>query len=126
MSTQSWFAEATVATPAPARIRAKPQPKPRPKARKKSRVRSRAPIVWIAVSGVLLAGVVFVNLAVLRMNLAVDRATQQRANLRAANATLSSQLSAALASPRIQAQARTQDGLVQADPSSIGYVNLAP
>lgn len=76
------------------------------------------------ISAVLLAGVVFVNLAVLRLNLGLDKATQERTNLRANNALLQSQLSAALASPRIQAQARRQDGLVPADPSTIGYVDL--
>ena len=60
----------------------------------------------------------------LRLNLRLDSATQERSKLRAANAALSSQLSAALASPRIQALAHQQDGLVQADPSSIGYINL--
>jgi hypothetical protein len=113
---------ATIA--APARIRPRPKPKLRQKARQKSR--SRGAILWIAVSAVLLAGVVFVNLAVLRLNLALDKATQERAQLHASTAQLQSQLSAALASPRIQAQARRQDGLVPADPSTIGYINLAP
>jgi cell division protein FtsL len=100
----------------------------RPGERRRARRRrhSRAAIAWIVVSAVLLAGVVFVNLGVLRLNLAVDRATQERAKLRAQNAALQSQLSAALASPRIQALARRQDGLEPADPSTIGYVNLAP
>jgi cell division protein FtsB len=107
---------ATIA--APARTR----PKPRLKARRKSR--SRGAILWIAVSAVLLAGVVFVNLAVLRLNLAVDKASEQRTQLRASNHTLQSQLSAALASPRIQAQARHEEGLVPADRTTI--INLAP
>ena len=124
MSTQSWFAEATVT--APARTRAEPKSRPKPKTRAKRRARSHGAILWIAVSAVLLAGVVFVNLGVLRLNLAVDRATQNRDKLRAENAALQSQLSAALASPRIQAQAHKTDGLVPADPSSIGYVDLAP
>ena len=111
------------AVAAPARTRARPKPKPRTRARRR---RSHAPIIWIVVSAVVLAGVVFVNLAVLRLNLGVDKATQERNTLRAANAALQSQLSAALASPRIQAQARREDGLVQADPSTIGYANLAP
>ena len=72
----------------------------------------------------LLAGVVSVNLAVLRLNLSLDSATQQRTKLRAENAALSSQLSSALASPRIQKLAHAQDGLVQADPSTIGYIDL--
>lgn len=80
--------------------------------------------MWIVVSGVLLAGVVFVNVAVLRLNLQLDKATQQRTKLHAQNAALQSQLSSRLASPRIQAIARQQDGLVDADPSTIGYLNL--
>jgi uncharacterized protein HemX len=128
VSTQSWFAEATVSAPARTRPRAEPRPKPKAKAnaRSRRRARSHGAILWIAVSAVLLAGVVFVNLGVLRLNLAVDRATQERTKLRAENAALQSQLSAALSSPRIQAQARREDGLVPADPSTIGYVNLAP
>ena len=66
----------------------------------------------------------FVNLAVLRLNLRLDAANQERSALRAENAALQSQLSAALASPRIQALAHRKDGLVQADPSTIGYLNL--
>ena len=127
----SWFAEAAVAEPlAPTRRRAKPQTKPkskpqsRPKPKAKTRARARSGIAWIVVSGVLLTGVVFVNVAVLRLNLSLDKATQQRSKLHAQNAALQSQLSSQLASPRIQAIARGQDGLVDADPSTIGYVNL--
>ena len=131
----SWFVEATVAEPlAPSRRRAKPQakpkpkpsarPKPKPKTQAKAKTRARSGILWIAVSGVLLAGVVFVNVAVLRLNLELDKATQQRSKLHAENAALQSRLSSQLASPRIQAIARQQDGLVDADPSMIGYVNL--
>ncbi len=80
--------------------------------------------MWIVVSGVLLTGVVFVNVAVLRLNLQLDKATQQRSKLLAQNAALQSQLSSQLASPRIQAIARHQDGLVDADQSTIAYINL--
>jgi cell division protein FtsL len=127
----SWFAEAAVAEPlAPARRRANPQTKPkskpqsRPKPKAKTRAAARSGIAWIVVSGVLLTGVVFVNVAVLRLNLQLDKATQQRSQLHAENAALQSQLSSQLASPRIQAIARQQDGLVDADPATIGYVNL--
>jgi uncharacterized protein HemX len=122
----SWFSEA-VATPAPrtrTRPAAKTQPKAKPRPRAKRRSHARGAIVWIVVSAVLLAGVVFVNLAVLRLNLALDSATQQRSKLRAENATLASQLSSALASPKIQSLARRQDGLVDADPAEIGYIDL--
>jgi cell division protein FtsL len=77
------------------------------------------------VFGALLAGVVFVNLLVLQLNLRLDSATQERTKLKAENAALVAQLSAALASPRIQKLAAKQDGLVQADPSSIRYIDLS-
>ena len=79
--------------------------------------------MWIAVSGVLLAGVVFVNVAVLQLNLQLDKATNAHAQLQAQDASLASRLSSELASPLIQKQAQ-QDGLVQVDPSTIGYINL--
>ncbi len=66
----------------------------------------------------------FVNVAVLRLNLELDQASQQRSKLRAENASLESELSSALASPRIQSLARRQDGLVEADAAEIGYVDL--
>jgi hypothetical protein len=123
-------AAAAPARPRRAR-RPAPKPAPRPQARpRRAGVRarrhpaSRAAIAWIVVGAVLLAGVVFVNLAVLRLNLRLDAANQERSTLRAENAALQSQLSAALASPRIQALAHRKDGLVQADPSTIGYLNL--
>ena len=115
---------------APLRRRSKPKPKPKAKAKPQARARARrrahtrGGVLWIAVSGVLLVGVVFVNVASLRLNLELDKAGQQRAKLRAETATLQSALSSALASPRIQKQARQEEGLVQADQVSIGYINL--
>jgi cell division protein FtsL len=117
----SWFVEAAVAEPLAA---------PRRRARAKSRAatkrrsRARGGVFWIAVSGVLLVGVVFVNVAVLRLNLQLDKSTQQRSKLRGENAALQSELSSRLASPRIQSLARREYGLVPADESAIGYVNL--
>jgi cell division protein FtsL len=106
--------------------KAAPKPAPRrPAARTRRRAHSRAAIAWIVVFGVLLAGVVFVNLAVLQLNLRLDKANQQRSQLKADNAALLAQLSSALASPRIQKLAHSQDGLVQADPSSIDYIDLS-
>jgi hypothetical protein len=114
---------AAVAVPTRPKTRPKPA-KSAPRTRTRKRYRSRAGIAWIAVGAILLAGVVFVNLAVLRLNLRLDSATQERTKLRAENAALSSQLSSALASPRIQSLAHQQDGLTQADPSTIGYIDL--
>lgn len=115
----SWApAQAAVAEP----IRSRP-PRTRTPPRTRSRARARSGIVWIVVSGILLAGVVFVNVAVLRLNLALDNANSDRMKLRAGNAALQSQLSREQASPRIQAQAATRLGLRLA--TQYGFVNLA-
>jgi cell division protein FtsL len=109
---------------------AQPVRRPRtgaPRTRKRAKAqqrRARSGIVWIAVSGILLAGVVFVNVAVLRLNLRLDSATSERTKLHAENAALSSQLSSELASWRIQNRASKELGLVVADPTQYGYVNL--
>ncbi len=110
---------------------AEPLPRPRKsssrsRSRARSRARARGGVLWIAISGILLAGVVFVNVAVLRLNLALDSTNAERVKLHAQDAALQSQLSSTLASPRIQSQAATKYGLVYADPSQYGYVNLAP
>jgi cell division protein FtsL len=89
------------------------------------RRRARGGVLWIAISAVLLAGVVFVNVAVLRLNLRLDDATRQRAELRAENAALQSDMSRLLASPRIQARAMKEQHLRPADPADIGYVDLS-
>jgi cell division protein FtsL len=77
------------------------------------------------VSAALLAGVVFVNVAVLRLNLDLDNAARERTKLRAENAALQSELSRLLASPRIQARATQELHLEPADPATIGYVDLS-
>ena len=97
----------------------------RTRRRTKQRAHARGGILWIIASGILLAGVVFVNVAVLRLNMNLDSANRQRVKLRADNAALQSQLASELASPRIQSRARSEDGLVPADPSTIRYVDLS-
>jgi cell division protein FtsL len=104
---------------------AAPLPRRQPRRKARARARTRGGILWITVSGILLAGVVFVNVAVLRLNISLDSANTQRAKLHAGNAALQSQLASELASPKIQARARSQFGLVAADPSTIRYLNLA-
>jgi cell division protein FtsL len=100
-------------------------PRARPRARPRSRRRARGGILWIAASGILLAGVVFVNVAVLQLNLRLDSATSERAKLQADNAALQSEYSSLVSSPRISAAATRRLGLVYEDPSQYGYVNLA-
>jgi cell division protein FtsL len=82
-------------------------------------------VVWIAIVGVLLAGVVFMNLAVLRLNIRLDQAGRDRTRLQADVAQLASQLSSAQAAARIQAQAQGQ-GLVQAKAAETTYLDLKP
>ena len=101
------------------------RPRPRTRSRKKSQSRARGGILWIAVSGILLAGVVFVNVAVLRLNLSLDSTNSERTQLRAENAALQSNLSRELASSQIQTRAAKELGLTSSDQSTYGYVNLA-
>lgn len=113
-------AQASIAEPL-----ARPRARPTVRRRKRSRARARGGILWIAVSGILLAGVVFVNVAVLQLNLSLDSANSSRSKLLAENAALESQYSALIASNSIQQQAVRKFGLVYEDPSAYGYVNLA-
>jgi hypothetical protein len=79
-------------------------------------------VAWIAVVGVLLAGVVATNVAVLRLNLSIDSATQRRVQLESDIATLSSRLSSELAAGRIQSLAQANRGLRPAQ--DVTYVDL--
>ncbi|MGH2997847.1 MAG: hypothetical protein ACRDNM_00975 [Gaiellaceae bacterium] len=119
MATVDWFAAEAVAAPAP-RVRA------RPKARVKSRRRSRrvtAGVIWISALALLLAGVVAVNVAVLRANVGVDNLDKQQVQLQAENQALASQVSSANASIRIEQIAR-HFGLVPASTSDTSYLDL--
>ena len=114
-------AQSTIAEPV---VRPRPRTKPRAKTRKQTKTRARGGILWIAMSGILLAGVVFVNVAVLRLNLSLDSTNSERTKLRAENAALQSNLSRELASSQIQTRAAKEFGLTYVDPSQYGYVNL--
>lgn len=107
---------------------AEPIARPRPRTRRNTRTQARARrgILWIAISGILLGGVVFVSVAVLRMNIALDHANTQRTNLRADIASLQGQVATEVASWRIQSEAQRQLHLVAVDPTDIGYVDIAP
>ena len=101
-----------------------PLARPRPRSRAKT-ARARGGILWIAIGGILLAGVVFVNVAVLQLNLRLDSANAERSKLLADNAALQTQYSRLISSPRITAEATKQFGLVYQDPSVYVYVDLA-
>jgi cell division protein FtsB len=99
-------------------------------ARVAPRVRRRAVerrgVIWIGVIAALLAGVVALNVAVLRLNLQLDGLDQDRARLRAEKAELVSRLAGELASTRVEERARYELGLVEVDPMETRYVELVP
>jgi hypothetical protein len=98
-------------------------PRPRPRRRAERRPRVAGGVVWIVLIGALLGGVVFMNVAVLRLNLRLDELGRQRAQLNTDIATLSSDLSSANAAARVQAQARGL-GLVEAKAAETTFVDL--
>jgi cell division protein FtsL len=98
---------------------------PRRRPRRQARPRVAGGAIWIAVAGVLLAGVVFMNVAVLRLNLSLDSLGRERTRLHAENAALASQISGAANSLKIEAQARKLLGLEPAGSNQIGYLDLA-
>ena len=123
MATVDWFAAEAVAAPAP-RVRARPKAA-RPKARPRRRTRRvTAGVIWITALAFLLAGVVAVNVAVLRANVGVDNLDKQEVQLQAENQALASQVSSANASIRIE-QIAWRFGLVQASASDTSYLDLS-
>jgi len=75
-------------------------------------------VVWIVVVAALLAGVVAVNVAVLQLNLGLDSANRQRAQLKADIAAQQAKLASA------KRTAGITQGLVQADPATTVTVDL--
>jgi hypothetical protein len=80
--------------------------------------------VSIAAFAVLLAGVVALNVAVLQLNLRLDKLARERADLHAANASLAAQLSGAAATPQVEALVQKRLGFVPAE--QMTYVELDP
>jgi cell division protein FtsL len=91
-------------------------------------VRSRAPFVggvlWILLIGVMLAGIVALNVVVLQLNMEFDGLSRERAQLRADNALLRSRLSSASSHLRIEDAAKAKLGLQEADGRTTTYVRL--
>jgi cell division protein FtsL len=81
-------------------------------------------VLWIVLFAVLLAGVVAVNVTVLRLNLQLDEVRRDRSELRSDIARLRSEISIASATSRIDRLAGKELGLVQADPDETIYVRL--
>ena len=98
--------------------------RPRARPRAQSQRRLSFGVLWIGIAGVLLAGVVGVNVLVLRQNVQLDQSTRERTRLRADNAGLASRVSAAVAASRIEGLAQRSLGLVPAAPEQTTYLDL--
>jgi cell division protein FtsL len=81
-------------------------------------------VLWIVVFAALLAGVVAVNVTVLRLNLQLDRVTSEKTQLEADIANDRSQLSNKAATYQIERLAKNDLGLTQADPNQTTFVRL--
>lgn len=112
-------------------VRPRPRPRPdgRPSRRSPAVARQRrmaGSVVWIGVVAVLLAGVVAVNVAVLRLNVRLDRLSHERAQLHADNAALQQRLASAGNSLEIEQLAQSRLGYVPADSAHTTYLSIAP
>ena len=83
-------------------------------------------LLWIVAIGALLAGVVAINVLVLRLNVELDDLRRDRAQLKAEIATTRAQLSSASANARIENEAAAKLGLAEADPNATTYLRLEP
>jgi cell division protein FtsL len=83
-------------------------------------------VLWILLFAVLLAGVVAVNVTVLRLNVELDGIGRERSELKADVAELRSELSSTAATSRIERVATEELGLGLADPETTTYVTLEP
>jgi cell division protein FtsL len=116
MAALDWFAQDAVAAPVP-------RSRPRAVPRRKSQRRVRGGVFWIAAFTLVLAGVVALNVAVLRVNMQVSRLDRQQLELQAQNAALSSNVSSAASAQRIE-QAANRLGYVPAPASDTSYIQL--
>jgi len=74
---------------------------------------------------VLLAGVVAINVAVLRLNLQLDEAGREHTDLKNDIAQLRSEISSAAATNRIERLAKGELGLREVEPEDTTYIHLA-
>jgi cell division protein FtsL len=106
----------------PARA-ARARSRPRSTPRKRFWVLSGG-VLWIVVFAVLLAGVVAINVAVLRLNLQLDQSGRERTGLKNDIAGLRAEISSAAAATRIERLARGELGLHEVEPDDTTYIQL--
>jgi cell division protein FtsL len=104
--------------PQPARRPARPRPAPRARARPLV----AGGVLWIVVVAGLLAGIVALNVAVLRLNVQVEQLDGQRDKLASKRNALQTEVSTAAAGGRIETAAVERLGLVA--PESTTYLEL--
>ena len=105
------------------RTRTKPKPKTKTRTRTRSRARARGGIVWITVFGVLLAGVIAINVAGLQQRMKLNKLTQERAQLLSQIPDDAARLSTQRSDGRVGTAAR-RAGLVPAAPDATSYLRL--
>jgi cell division protein FtsL len=120
MAAVDWFAADDLPPPAPRPAR--PRTAPRARTRAQGR-RLTGGIFWISAFAVLLAGVVAVNVAVLRVNIRLNDLNKQQLQLQARNQTLASEVSSAGSSLRIE-QIAHRLGLQPAPATDTSYLDL--
>lgn len=106
---------------------AQPVRAPRARGRAAERKRSWAlggGVLWIVLLAVLLAGVVAINVAVLRLNLQLDETGRERTELRTDIQRLRSEISSAAATTRIERLAEGELGLLEVQPEDTTYIQL--
>jgi cell division protein FtsL len=117
---------ATVAAPARRRSAAQPQrrpsARPRPRPRPAARPRVAGGVAWIVLVAALLAGIVALNVTVLRLNMQAEELEARQAKLAAEHDRLKTELSTAAGTGRVQAIATEKLGLVRPDETT--YVHL--
>lgn len=126
MASYAPTARAEAPARAPVSVPAERLPRLRAPSRAAEQRRVAGGVVWIGLFAILLAGVVAVNVASLRLNLRLDDLNRDRARLRAENATLASKLSSASSTIRIQNVAQRELGVVPAAEERTQYVTIAP
>jgi cell division protein FtsL len=117
----TWAAAAKAQATAPAESRPRPRVRPARRTARRPRV---VGFVWIVGLTILLTGVVAMNVAVLRLNMTLDRLGREQSDLRATNADLNSQLSSNAATPRIEGIAVKRLGYVPATADQTTYVRI--
>jgi len=121
MAAVDWFAADELPAPRPRPARP-PRAAPRVRGRAQGR-RLTGGIFWIAAFAVLLAGVVAMNVAVLRVNIRLNDLNKRQLQLQAQNQSLASRVSSAGSSLRIE-QIAHRFGLQPAPATDTSYLDL--